>query len=487
MKKIIFTLLLIVPFVLQAQNYTNICSPGATFYNKINTNNVKAYKTTAITVPGGGDTIFYSFPTVRDTAADCLDTTKGSILGRKIYRRDFDKMFVHFNKRNDSIFVYTRALLDDAWKFYALTPGTMLEAKVISVSNESVLGVLNEVKTVELQAKRNDGTPITSPWNGKTFKMSKNYGLIRIFDLVNMPSDTTTYVLAGKFKPVIGIQDFGWQEVYSFNIGDVLHYSGYNNSLTGGPNSTWKEIQTVFAKQTWGSNIDSAEYKFDRCRSTLTNPGGQHVYVRDTLVVRYKYTQLANDSAIWRFPDEFDRENVYASKYDRFMKAFNDRQTKKVGEDRYRFLNNCFVIPAGSIIFNRSYSEGLGITETFRDDQSTQEYNKLVYFKKGSETWGNAVGTECSPILGGEEQMKAAPSVKIVPNPMKNQAKLVVEGIQTGNDLQFVLFNLVGKEVYRTSVGSSPLTLDRNNLPSGLYIYVLKGKEVNLNGKLMID
>ncbi len=488
MKKIIFTLLLIAPILINAQNYTNICSSGPTFYKKLNTTMVKAYKTTSYTVPAAGDTIFYSFATIRDTAAECKDTTKGSILGRKIYRQSASFVFNFFNKNKDTIYINCKAQLNDTWRFVKLTSGTYLEAKVTSIAPDSVMGVLDDMMRIELQAKRNDGTLIPNPWNGKFLKLSKHYGLARTFDMNNIPFDTTNYTLVGKLKPVIGIQEFGWKDIYNFNIGDVLHYSGYTNNSSGGPNTTWKEIQNVFAKTLYGSNNDSVIYKFDRCRSTITNPGNNHVYIHDTIVTKYKFNVMANDSSIMRLPDQFARQNIYASQFDRYMKAFNNRQTKKITEDKYRFINTCFVIPAGSVTLYRNYSEGLGQTEYYRDDQSTQEFFRLVYFKKGSETYGNAVGTQCSPMLDVNEQtLSANARVKIVPNPLKNQAQIIIEGMKISEDMQFVLYNLVGKEVYRSAIISSTTTLDRNSLPSGLYIYMVTGKEVMTNGKLVIE
>jgi hypothetical protein len=488
MKKIIFTILFLAPILLSAQNYTNICSAGPAFYKKMNTNTLKAYKTSSYTLPGGGDTIFYSFPIIRDSAAECKDTTKGSILGRKIYRQSNSYMFYFFNKYNDTIYIYAKALLNDTWRFSKLTSGTFLEAKVTSMGPDSVMGVLDDVMRIELQARRNDGLAISSPWNGKYLKLSKHYGLARTFDMTNVPFDTTNYTIVGKLKPVIGIQDFGWKEVYNFNIGDVLHYSGYTNSSSGGPNTTCKEIQTVFAKTTYGTNIDSVIYKFDRCRSTITNPGNNHVYFRDTIVTKYKFNVMALDSTILRLPDQFKRQNVYASQFDRYMKAYNNRQTKKVTEDKYRFLNSCWVIPTGSVTLYRNYSEGLGLTEYYRDDQSTQEFYRLVYFKKGSETWGAAVGTQCSPILDVSEQPVATtPQVRIVPNPMKNQAQVIIDGMQTTENATFMLYNLVGQEVYRMTLNSNTTTLTRNNLPTGLYVYILTGKNLMVKGKLMID
>ena len=488
MKKIIITLLLIAPILVNAQNFTNICSAGPTFYKKMNTNIVKAYKTTSYALPGGGDTIFYSFPTVRDTAADCKDTTKGSILGRKIYRESANYLFYFFNKNNDTVYINAKAVTNDTWRFVKLTSGTFLEAKVTSIAPDSVMGVLDDVMNIELQAKRNDGLPVSSPWNGKILKLSKHYGLSRTFDMTNVPFDTTFYIIVGKLKPVIGIQDFGWKEVYSFNIGDVLHYSGYANSSSGGTSSTWKEIQTVFAKTSFGANNDSVIYKFDRCRSTISNPGNNHTYLRDTLTIKYKFNVMAMDSSILRLPDQFKRQNVYASQYDRFMKAYNNRQTKKITEDKYRFINNCFVIPNGSVLLYRNYSEGLGQTEYYRDDQDTQEFSRLVYFKKGSETYGTPVGTECSPMLDISELIPSAgQTVKIIPNPFNSQAVVTIEGIQITGDLNFILYNSVGREVYRTKVNSANTVLGRNNLTSGLYIYMLSGKNVNAKGKLIIE
>ncbi len=488
MKKIIFTLLFFAPILLHAQDYTNICSAGPAFYQKLNTTSVKVFKTTSYTLPGSSDTIFATFATIRDTAAVCLDTTKGSIFGRKIYRVNATKSFWFFNKKKDTIRVEAKAVVGYTWKFVNLSAGTYLEANVLSMGPDTVMGLVDNVMKVELQAKRYDGTPVSNPWNGKYFKLSQHYGLARTFDMVNVPFDTTNYTLVGKLNPVTGIQDFTWKDVYNFNIGDVLHFSGYDNGLAPGQTSTWKEIKTVYAKTTWGTAIDSVQYKFDRCRSTVTNPGNHHVYIHDTIVVKYNFKTMASDSSIMRYPDQFHRENIYATQFDRFMKLFNNRQTKKMIQDKYRYINNCWSVPTGSVTLYQNYSEGLGMSTYFRDDQTVQNYYSLVYFKKGTETWGSPVGTQCSPLLDVQEQPSATTQqVRIVPNPMKNQAEILFDGINLNEGLQFVIYNIVGKEVYHQTVTSNHLTFDKNNLSTGLYIYLLKGKETIAKGKLVIE
>ena len=225
MKKMIFTLLFIVPVLLQAQNYTNVCSSGPAFYKKMNTNTVKAFKYTSFQVPATGDTIFTGFGAIRDTATDCKDTVHGSIFGRKIYKKGASFYFWFFNRKNDTIYLYCKGNVNDTWRFAKLSSGTFLEAKVISIAPDSVCGTLDDMMYIELQAKRTDGTTIPNPWNGKYLKLSKHYGLVRTFDMNNVPYDTTNYTLVGKQRPVIGVQDFGLKDFYNFNLGDALHYS----------------------------------------------------------------------------------------------------------------------------------------------------------------------------------------------------------------------------------------------------------------------
>jgi len=487
MKKIIFTLLLLTPFLLKAQNYTNICSAGPAFYKKLNTNVMKAYKATSYSLPGGGDTIFYTYATIHDTMATCFDTTKGSIFGRKVYRQSGLLRFLFFNKFNDTIYVSAKAQLNDAYRFAKLTSATYLEATVVAIEPDTVMGVIDDVLKIELQAKRNDGTPISNPWNGKYLKLSKHYGLSRTFDMTNVPFDTSYYIIVGKQHPVIGLQDFGWKDIYNLSIGDIFHYSGYLISTTGGPSSTWKEIQTVFSKTTYGAN-DSVLYKIDRCRSTVTNPGNNHVYIRDTILAKYRFTALATDSSIMRFPEQFKRENVYASLYERFRNLYNNRQVKRVTQDKYRFLNSCWTIPSGSVTLYKSYSEALGQVEYYRLDQNSQEFNRLVYFKKETEIWGTPVGTECSPLLDVTDVTNPGKvQVRIIPNPVKNQSQVIIEGLSSTEDMQFTLYNLVGREVYRMKISSGSALLDRDNLPAGLYVYTVNGKNLTVKGKLMIE
>ena len=234
MKRIFIIFLVVVPFFLHAQNYQNICSPGITFFND-SVYNMGAFRRDSAIHQTNGDTLFISYRAIRDTAYglfQCSDTTQGSVLGRKILRTS-SGWFYFFNRYNDTLKLKTQATLNETWKFCQLTGGSYIQASVTNIINDSVLGQPDQVKIITFQAKNSGNVNISHQMNGQIIHLSKHYGLTRFFDVFSIPDNIFIYELAGKASPPIGIQDFGWRDVYNYNVGDIFHYLG-NGSSSGG-------------------------------------------------------------------------------------------------------------------------------------------------------------------------------------------------------------------------------------------------------------
>lgn len=490
MKKFTLVFFLLIPFLLPAQNYKNICTQGITFYKKYNTQIVKGYRVDSLGLPGSSDTIFKSFRIIIDTNyIMCGDTTKGTILGRKVYKKNSNGFFYFFNKNNDTIFVNTQANVGDIWKFISLDGSAYLQAEVTTVAQDTVLGLLDNVKTIKLQGKRGDGSNLLHIFNGKTFKLSEHYGLSQTFNMVMVPWDTTSYKIVGKTSPALGIQEFGWPEVYNLQIGDQFHYTGYHFPLTGsgGAYTTWLAMKTILTKVVHGNN-DSVTYTYEYCKRVQDVNTGNSTSTLETLSKTYNFVQLATDLNILRMPDEFIRRNLYASGYDRKMDQYQNRQTKQISNDKYRFISNCWMIPEGATINNNWYTEGLGVSEFYKKNSNFIENESIVYYKKGSEIWGTPVSTDCNTLVSVEENPgKAALQVRIVPNPVSSRADIVIDGISPSTVLQISLFDHTGRMVYRSSMISGKTNFDRNSLASGLYILKITGSDVNLTGKMVIE
>ena len=87
MKKFYVLLLCFLSSFLNAQNYENICTPGITFYKNIS-GNIMVFEQDSANLVGSNDTLFISYRTIRPFFINnCYDTTNGSILGRRIYKK----------------------------------------------------------------------------------------------------------------------------------------------------------------------------------------------------------------------------------------------------------------------------------------------------------------------------------------------------------------------------------------------------------------
>ena len=212
MKKLLFPLFFFWINILVAQNYQNICTPGITFYRSPD-NFFMAFRRDSVHAAGAGDTLFFSYRAIRKVAdTGCMDTTSGSILGRKIYKTQTG-WFYMFNRTGDTIKINTQATLNQSWRFCPLPANGYLEATVTSVITDSVLGAPDAVKVITLKAKDAGNNNMVHLLNQKSIRLSQHWGLSRMIDVFSVPNDTTFYTLAGKSMAAAGIQNLTWPEI----------------------------------------------------------------------------------------------------------------------------------------------------------------------------------------------------------------------------------------------------------------------------------
>ena len=128
MKKIYFLLILFPQFIF-AQNFSNIITPGCTYYqDSIHSfGYLEGIKSDSIFPQGNGDTIFLENNTIRNNPSQTYIDTVGGILGRKIYKKH-DGWYYFFNLNNDTLFLKSPAILNESWKFCKLTANGYLMA-----------------------------------------------------------------------------------------------------------------------------------------------------------------------------------------------------------------------------------------------------------------------------------------------------------------------------------------------------------------------
>ena len=75
-------------------------------------------------------------------------------------------------------------------------------------------------------------------------------------------------------------------------------------------------------------------------------------------------------------------------------------------------------------------------------------------------------------------------SFQLYPNPLTNSSKLRIESSREISNGELVIFNLLGHEVRRISnIQSNELTINRNGLPEGLYVFMFTDNSAEIVGR----
>jgi hypothetical protein len=489
MKKLIIPLLFFLVNILPAQNYQNICSPGITIYKDQN-QYFKAFRQDSVRIIGGNDTIFYSYRTIRDSSSyfTCRDTTNGDALGRIILKKN-NGWFYFFNMKNDTIKLNSQASLNEAWKYCLLPGNCYLQAMVTNVITDSILGMTDQVKVISFQAKDAANSNISSIFNQKQIKLSQHYGLTKIYDIYWTPFDTLNLVLIGKTVPLLGVQPFKWADIYNFEVGDEFHY--YDHQTFNGSTTVYsKAINRILGKTVYG-NSDSVYYQVEECKKTwYPHPPPNTVEVHDTVLQKYNFVQMSTDHAIGLLPNEFSGLTAVTRTYS----EYNNRQVQILNYNGYGMGWNgseyCYMNPFevwGPIYY---YVPGLGQTKwiyEYADLTVYGYYSDLVYYKKGSETWGTPVATDCFILLSTEnEVIPQEPSLEVFPNPIESEARILLGSFNPNDNLQYTLYNSSGMKVGEGKISSDPLILHRDGRASGLHILNISDNSGTIIGRTKI-
>ncbi|HZX62812.1 MAG TPA: T9SS type A sorting domain-containing protein [Bacteroidales bacterium] len=171
------------------------------------------------------------------------------------------------------------------------------------------------------------------------------------------------------------------------------------------------------------------------------------------------------------------------------MSASQNRKVKSISQNEYLYSggynkgDTCWRISEGYYIFflKGSYTEGLGkilgYYFEFNESQPQHLEEDLVYYKKGSETWGIPIATDCFMLVGiSPAAGKKVITVRIAPNPVETRAEIQISDLTENDNSWFVIRDFLGRTVMQHNLVSNPYTLNREGLPAGLYFLSVYNK-----------
>ena len=437
----------------------------------------------------GNDSVFYPIKEIREQEYGCFTPYGASFLGEKIVITTQWNYF--FNGRGDTIKIKTDAVLNESFELFHIEDSISAIATVISHEVQAFFGLSDSVKTIKIEIFDNEGNPVKHPHINEdpVIQISQNYGFVQTFDIYDFYFDWDNYScgycpvyekrsLLGLTNPEAGQQNLTWFEVFDFQPGDELHIVDEYVIFNSPVHRKTSTIEQYQSRTDHGN--DSILYELIRT---------QHYYSRNDVGEITENTSSQNVNFVCRANPEFDRLNSEPIiQYDEYGNgsayAIRGSSWKSIPDDVesiYGGSDECWRQPIGDGCFSASdYYRGLGGPYhrlCFGFDGNTHE-KKLVYYKKGDETWGTPlVITSINQVFEKEKNL-------IVNNPVEGVILLNKELVE--HSCLFELIDLNGRILLRKMVDTDNCSVNINHIQNGLYLYrLIKSNLVIYTGKVI--
>jgi len=482
MKHILSTYFLaFVVFGASAQNFSPFQPNDTSYYQYRLITNILYYldQKTAVTsvyfdstsvIPNAEE--FFNYRQTDTLGTGCIDPVRLSFIGSKMIRTSTND-FVFLNNDGDSVFFPSGILLNGSWELYRYPNMNYLEATFDSITELSFLGITDSVKHLTLLTKSPAGTTVAGFYNGKTLQLSKNHGLISTYGFRNFPMDTTLYQLAGYSSLTAGYKHLHAYKIFDFNIGDEFHYHNFWQ-VSIPSQDVYYIVMQVLSKNS-SVNGDTLIYEFARNYYHRNDSWGNTTItlINDTILQSIVFNHYNFLSAL---PLSFNLVYPGWPGSHGYQLPFYDTtyfsRNRVFSEDFYHFQSppDLYCYPVGLGIFpQRIYAEGLGeIYET--DNTLVGRFDSLVYYKKGSEEWGNPLNWPV--ILSLEEDQYNLDEIIISPNPFVDQLMISVDNIGFPTDVK--IYDISGRLLITQALQDGHNTINTHLFTEGIYVLFIK-------------
>jgi hypothetical protein len=432
-------------------------------------------------IPG----LYYHFSVLRKDATNTCNFIRMPNWTGKITLVKSNGENVLLNNSGDSIRIMAQAPLNYKWHLYDFTDGKYFEAEIIDKIYTSVLGNNDSVKVINLTLKNSEGNTENNQFNNRQIHLSKNYGIIRGYEFSSFPYDTSSFTLVGLSTPKLGIQNISAREVFNYEIGDEFHIE-YNNSLYSVSSTIKKEKKIVLTKRV-STNDDTIDYTFNRTLYTKftddQNPNNS--YTTKVTTVESEKIIVSESTFINPVPSKVPTHHAKFGDYTpNCLYKTNEYNGKffKVVDKKFIKIDDCLNdSPSGSM--EEKYIEGLGYY--YEGDASPdQNHKRLVYFKKGEETWGSPIDFDL--LTPTKTRINENLYATLQPNPFSEQSIFKINNA-TQQTYKLVVADIQGKLVKEYTFNGDQVVITNDTNLKGLYFYKLYSENNEVGtGKLLI-
>lgn len=434
----------------------------------------------------GKDAVFFPFAQIQQLGPNCSTPCGASWIGRKVLIRDNgDNIFLTVN--NDSVIIKTTTSINDSWTAFQLSDSLLIIATVIHQDTLHFLGLVDSVKTVGFSVYDKDLNLLNCSLSQMQLRISKQHGLITTFPFGLFPglqqdfpdASFGVYELVGLSDPEVGVQNLTWSAVHDFQPGDELHitYESVYTDLSQDLSITDKAIYKYLERHDYPDSIVYFCSRLQRILTT-TDQGSTTVFYNDTLK-----TVITPDTVFdGKLPGEPVISDVEAYAYQMTNGTVIAKIKPSVHETIMPSSDSCWIKPIADGCFpSYTYIKGLGgpYYECTHAFAAGGEERKLVYYKKGTTSWG-------SPLtITSTDEYTGNTTISLFPNPASDFITICLP--EHTSPVFFELADISGRTVFAKSIDSPRQRINIMDLNAGTYLYRLRTDNTVLKtGRLIL-
>lgn len=433
-------------------------------------------------VPFDADSIFFPFKSIQKKDEVCYDAEGSSWSGNKIIVSPEWNYF--FNEHSDTMKIKTNAKFHEGWKFFE-NEDVIVEAVVYFHDTMTVLGLVDSVKTIDLQAYYK--TEPTGMFAHGVLLLSKHYGLIKTYNLHVFPgkyqpvSGTTnlkTHTLVGMNQPILGMQNLNWFDVFDFQPGEEFHTEEHVSIITSGPptENIFRNIRLIQNREDF---TDSIVYQIhDRNERIYTY--GQNVMSHEFSDTESKIVITQNHNFDLLPSQPYIQNEMLMSNYMEFNGGIIRKRSGggiPYNESRACWTYDSDVISDVCNTDKTEYYKGLGgpfyeRTSGCWEINNSTETRTLMYYKKGSVEWGTPI------VISGLDETSLGAYVFVYRNPVKDV--LSVKFSNPVDNSHIKIYDLSGSVLLHKQLFSAETEIQLSSLVFGMYMY-----QICVNGQVV--
>ncbi len=474
MKKVLLLLILILSFIRTQAQLWHCIDPGQIRYFTNTEGYLKGIRIDSITaIPGG--VLLKPFQTLRSRShPPTNDSLNGSWIGASIIALD-NGTCVFRNFVNDSIIIKTLAAAGDSWTLYSDNSNLHYDATIQSADTMTLLGALDSIKTITIQAKDASNNLVANDVNNFKIIISKNHGFVHAIEIYSFPyTGAIDYYLEIILKGTTDISqrlqyslvDFHnptRKEMYDYQPGDIMQFS---NPAAVYQSSTPYYLSDMIISRTDVNGVISYSFQNDSWAKFYDSYVGF-------------YSCLPGDNAV--------------THVDTSMLFPHNWIPEERGGPTWNSTNCCYYHP-----YDTSYCITSALYETYVQNYNVEmTYTRTKYKNKIGKIsdeahchTGNSSGRgmlyykingiECGFPVEIPALNKNAIAVSIYPNPAKDciNLKRNIAGLYT-----ISISNSVGITLYKTTWVNTELTIDTRDFPTGGYAMCISDNNGNFETK----